>query len=536
MAPFLQELVVSPVTILVLVLSYIAYWRSKHRLLLPVDWPLVGLLPSLVANLRNLHDYVTAVLAASGQSFAANAPAATNMRLFITCDPDNVRHIFTANHENYPKGHEFAEIFDVMAGSFFTMDGEPSRRPRAEQSILGDPRVVASMVSSCHDKVRGGLVPLLASMASRRTPVEVQDLATRLMFDVTAMAVFGVDPGCLSPDMPSMRVSAGMDTIMEVGLFRHTVPACWKAMRRLKVGPERKLAAAHAVLHGFVTEMMEKAKKYRHGHGDDEAEEKRAAAAPPPSAVDILSSYINDPDYNADGHLLRTMLITYMVAGPDTVGTTLSWFFYNLAMNPHVVSAIRHELAPIASRNKAAATSTAATTNGDHHTAVMFSPEDTKPLVYLQAALFETLRLYPPGPIERKTVVADDVMPRGHEVRAGDAVLISLYAMGRMEALWGKDWREYRPERWLTVSVSGDGGGRKKQLRYVPSHKFLAFNSGPRMCHGKHIAVAQMKTVAAAVVWNFDVEVVGGQAVEPKLSCLLQMKNGLVVKVKRRAV
>lgn len=291
---------------------------------------------------------------------------------------------------------------------------------------------------------------------------------------------------------------------MEVGLFRHTVPpSCWKAMRRLKIGPERKLAAAHAALHVFVSEMMEKARKQE--------------AAPSSMSMDVLSSYINDPDYVG---LLHSILITYMVAGRDTVGTTLPWFFYNLAMNPRVVSGIREELA------HNIATSTC---NGDG-VPVMFSPEDTKSLVYLHAALFETLRLYPPGWIERKTVVADDVMPSGHEVRAGDAVLISIYSMGRMESLWGEDCRVYRPERWLYDSR----GGRK--MRHVPSHKFLSFNSGPRMCPGKNIAVMQMKIIAAAVVWNFDLEVVEGQAVVPKLSCLLQMKNGVMVKVKKRAV
>ncbi|EEE68351.1 hypothetical protein OsJ_26654 [Oryza sativa Japonica Group] len=486
LTPSLQDLVSS--LMILLVLLYISYWRSKYQSLFPVDWPIVGLLPTLVANLHRLHDKITEYLAASGHSFTGNGPAASNMRLFVTCDPDNVRHIFTTNHDNYPKGHEFAEIFDIMAGAFFTMDGDLYRRQRAKtHSILSDPRMVASMASSCVDKVRDGLLPLLTSMASTRTPFELQDLATRLMFDVTAMTVFGVDPGRLSPDMPSMHVSAAMDTIMEVGLFRHTVPpSCWKAMRRLKIGPERKLAAAHAALH-------------RHLH-----------------VMDVISSYINDPDYN---DLLHSKLISYMVAGRDTVGTTLPWFFYNLAMNPRVVSGIRDELAPIAT----------STCNGDG-APVMFSPDDTKPLVYLQAALFETLRLYPPGAIERKTVAADDVMPSGHEVRAGDAVLISIYSMGRMESLWGEDCRVYRPERWLYDSR----GGRK--MRHVPSHKFLSFNSGPRMCPGKNIAVMQMKIIAAAVVWNFDLEVVEGQAVVPKLSCLLQMKNGVMVKVKKRAV
>ncbi|EMS53084.1 Cytochrome P450 86B1 [Triticum urartu] len=117
-------------------------------------------------------------------------------------------------------------------------------------------------------------------------------------------------------------------------------------------------------------------------------------------------------------------------------------------------------------------------------------------------------------------------MPSGHEVKAGDTILISLHSMGRMEDLWGKDCLDYNPNRWL----SKDGN----TLRYVPSHKFLAFNSGSRICPGKEIAVMQMKTVVATVLWNFDVEVVEGQIIQPKPSCILQMKNGFIVKLRKR--
>ncbi|XP_006659981.3 noroxomaritidine synthase 2-like [Oryza brachyantha] len=521
LTPFLQQLLIISSLMIMSLFFYlcITYCRSKNHLI-PMDWPILGMLPSLVANLHSLHDYLTAVLAASGQSFVANGPAATGMRFFITCDAANVRHIFSSNHGNYPKGSELGEIFDVVAGSIFTVDGEPALRQRAKfKSILANPRMVAGMASCCLGKVRGGLLPFLARKATAGTPFDMQGLIARFVFDVTAMPVFGVDPGLLRPDgMPDMHVSAAMDTVMEVALFRHIVPiSCWKTMRRHSIGPERNLAAAHAVLHRFIAEMLE-ARKAKETHGGDAGEQQDDQEAVP----DMLSSLINYPDYN-NADLLRAALINYMIAGRDTIGTTLPWFFYNVAVNPHVVSGIREELAPIVASGKASPA------NGDD-TTVTFSAEDTKPLVYLQAALLESLRLYPPGPIERKTVLTSDTMPSGDEVRAGDTVLVSLYSMGRMESLWGKDCREYRPERWL----SDDDGGRKKQLRYVPSHKFLAFNSGPRMCLGRDIAVAQMKTVAAAVVWNFDVEVVEGQAVEPKLSCLLQMKNGLMVKVKKR--
>jgi hypothetical protein len=56
------------------------------------------------------------------------------------------------------------------------------------------------------------------------------DLMTRLVFDLYATTVFGVDPARLSPDdMPPVHVADAMDTVMEVGLFRHLVPAfCWR--------------------------------------------------------------------------------------------------------------------------------------------------------------------------------------------------------------------------------------------------------------------------------------------------------------------
>lgn len=505
---FLPELLTSTLILsVVLIALYIRSKRSNNPLLLPIDWPIVGMLPSLVFNLQNYHEFVTFVLLSCGHSYKASAFGLGFF--FFTCDPANVRHIFTSNHTNYLKGREFAEIYDVMSGSFFTVDGESWRRQRAKiQSILSNPELLSLTAGCCRDKIDQGLVPFLIRMATAATPFDMTDLMSRFAFDVTATPIFGVDPGQLSSHMPPADVSVAMDTVMEVAFFRHIVPAsCWKVMRRLKLGPEGKLVTAHTVIRGFIAEMVERSKTGRvDGHKQDAN----------CGQVDILSHYLNDPYYNGD--LLRAKLITYMVAGRDTMSTTLSWLFYNLARTPRVASVIRDELSPIASRKKSDACS-----KGN---IIIFNPDETKALVYVHASLLETLRLYPPAPFQRKTVASSDVMPSGHEVNEGEVIIVSPYTMGRMKDVWGEDCREFRPERWLSED--------KGELRYVPSHKFLAFNSGPRMCLGKDIAMMQMKTVVATVVWNFDVEVLEGRAVEPKISALLQMKNGLMVKVKQR--
>jgi cytochrome P450 len=502
----LQKLLICTLALLVAVL-YTKSWRSRNRQSRPLDWPVVGVLPSIAGRIHNLNDQITVFLATYGCSVKAQGPIASGLRYFCTCDPANVRHIFTTNHANYPKGEEFAEIFDIYGGSIFTVDGELCRQQRAMfQSFVSNPRVIALMQRSSRDKVVNGLLPVMDGMASTRArPFDMQDLINRLIFDLTAIPIFCVDPGCLSTTMQSMHVAAAMDMVMEVGLLRHMVPvSCWKLMRRLNIGPEGKLAVAHKQLHGFVEEMLDKMKVRK--SDQDEV-----------TAVDIILSA--DPAYN-DGFLLSKTLLNYMVAGRDTVGTSLPWVFYHLAKNPGVVSAIRKELAPIATSSVAA--------GGTTDTMLFFEQEETKDLVYLQAALYESLRLHPPGPLERKKALADDLLPSGHQLQSGETVLISIYAMGRMESVWGKDCHEYMPERWL----SEDG----TKLRYVPSHKFVAFNSGPRMCLGKDIAITQMKTIVAAVIWNFEVEMVERQSIEPKLSCTLQMKNGLMMKVKKRGM
>ncbi|KAM0925435.1 hypothetical protein ACQ4PT_004184 [Festuca glaucescens] len=160
--------------------------------------------PSLLTNLHNLHDYLAVVLAGSGFSFRAHGPPGT-VRFFFTCDPENVRHIFTTNCPNYPNGAEFAAIFDIMDGALFTLDGEPWRRPRAKiQSVLSSPRLVARMAACCRDMLEKNLLPRFTDAASTGILFDMQELMARFMFDLTATTLIGVDPGLMSADMPHM--------------------------------------------------------------------------------------------------------------------------------------------------------------------------------------------------------------------------------------------------------------------------------------------------------------------------------------------
>ncbi|KAL6659996.1 hypothetical protein ACP70R_002118 [Stipagrostis hirtigluma subsp. patula] len=493
------------VPLLCLLFLYYRHLQSKKTSSFePTEWPLVGHLPGLAANIHHFHDWATGVVVGAGNNFEGRG-GRTGLRYFITCDPANVRHIFTSNFANYPKGDEFAVIFDVLGGGIFNADGESWRLQRVKaQMLMAAPRFRAFAARCSRDKVEASLLPFLAHAADAGGPCDLQDVFLRLTFDLTCALVFGVDPGCLAVDLPTVPFARAMDDALETLFLRHVIPMpFWKLMRRLEVGHERKMFAARRTIDSFVADTVAKrrADKLKDGIGD---------------SADLLSSFICHEDTSdGDDEFLRDTTVNLLLAGRDTTGAALSWFFYLLAKNPRVEHKLLDELAPIAARKVADA-------GGG---IVIFDASELGGLVYLHAALCECLRLYPPVPFEHKAVVADDVLPSGHEVKAGDKVLVFNYSMGRVESVWGKDCMEFMPERWVTE----DG-----KLRYEPSYKFIAFNAGPRTCLGKEMAFVQMKTVAAAVLWNFAVELVPGHAVEPKLSVILHMKNGLAVRVRRR--
>ncbi|ONK70830.1 uncharacterized protein A4U43_C04F1970 [Asparagus officinalis] len=462
------------------------YYKTTKKSQLPTNWPVVGMLPAIIANIGHLHEWVTEALKEAGCTFKFHGPWFLNMDFLVTCDPANVNHIFNVNFSNYPKGDEFIEIFDILGDGIFNADYDSWKIQRKRAHGAMSSNNFRGFVAKCsEDKVANALFPLMHKMAKEGCPVDLQDVFLRLTFDLTSKLVFGVDPGCLSEGFPTIPFARAMDDAMEALFFRHIVPPpWWKLMRWLNIGKERKLHDAWGVIDDFVAQNIEK-KKEGKIYGED-----------------LLTSYMEEDSKETNDKFLRDTTVNLMLAGRDTTGVALTWLFWLLANNPEVKSKILDELRE----------------NSNEKT------HDISKMVYLHAALCECLRLYPSVPFEHKGAVKTEDLPSG-KAKSHEKILFSTYSMGRMEGVWGEDCSEFKPERWIS---------EKGRLRHEPSYKFLSFNCGPRTCLGKDIAFTQMKIVAAAMISKFDVELVKGHVVEPKHSIILHMKDGLLVRVKER--
>lgn len=333
--------------------------------------------------------------------------------------------------------------------------------------------------------------------------VDLQDVFNRFTFDNICSIVLGNDPSCLSIDFPEVAIEKAFNQAEESIFYRHVVPRCvWKLQKWLQIGQEKKMTEACKTLDQFIHACIASKREDLSMYKENEKGE---------AHVDLLTSLMREEAH--EDKFLRDAVFNLFVAGRDTITSALTWFFWLVATNPLVEAKILQEM-----KDKFG-------TNIEKSSLGVLNVEEVKKLVYLHGAICESLRLFPPIPFERKQAIEADMLPSGHGVDPGTTMLFFMYAMGRLEEIWGEDCLEFKPERW----ISQKGG-----IVYVPSYKFIAFNAGPRTCLGKDLAFIQIKMVAAFILSNYRVQVVEGFVATPSLSIVLLMKDGLKVKITKR--
>ncbi|CAF2056257.1 unnamed protein product [Brassica napus] len=430
--------------------------RQKKHYGLPV-WPFLGMLPSLAFGLRgNIYEWLTDILSRQNGTFHFRGPCFSSLNSTITCDPRNVEHLLKNRFSAFPKGSYFRDnLRDLLGDGIFNADDETWQRQRKTASIEFHSAKFRQLTThSLYELVHKRLLPVLEASV-KTSSIDLQDVLLRLTFDNVCMIAFGVDPGCLGPDQPVIPFAKAFEDATEAAVCRFVMPTCvWKLMKCLNLGTEKMLKESIKGVDDFADEFIRTRKKEMSLEGEST---KRS---------DLLTVFMGLRDEKGGSFsdkFLRDICVNFILAGRDTSSVALSWFFWLLEMNPEVEEKIMVEMCKILRQRD---------DNGkgakvDYEP--VFGPEEIKKMNYLQAALSEALRLYPSVPVDHKEVQEDDVFPDGTILKKGEKVIYAIYAMGRMEAIWGKDCREFRPERWL----------RDGRFMSESAYKFTAFNGGP---------------------------------------------------------
>nr|GMC57083.1 cytochrome P450 CYP82D47-like [Ipomoea batatas] len=176
--------------------------------------------------------------------------------------------------------------------------------------------------------------------------------------------------------------------------------------------------------------------------------------------------------------IIKATCLNMLVAGSDGITETLTWALSLLLNNRAMLDKVQEELDIQVGRNK----------NVDE--------SDIKNLVFLQAVIKETLRLYPSGPINGlRSSLKDCTLSQGYHVPAGTRLMVNIWKIHHDENIWPEPY-EFRPERFLTTHKDIDVKGQHIEL--------IPFGSGRRSCPGIQLSLQTLHLCLATVLHCFD--------------------------------
>jgi len=198
---------------------------------------------------------------------------------------------------------------------------------------------------------------------------------------------------------------------------------------------------------------------------------------------------------------LRDELITIYLAGHETTANALTFTFYLLAKHPEVKSRVVNEVE-------------------SNWTGGNFNFESLNRLEYTTRVIKESMRLYPPAWGILREVGEDDEID-GWLLKKGDSVVLSPYAVQRLERYW-EEPEAFDPDRFLP-----------ERMASRPKYSYFPFGGGQRLCIGNNFAMMEMQVILALLCPRFDFILPENFKMELEPLVTLRPKNGLPVRLER---
>lgn len=404
---------------------------------------------------------------------------------YLVTDPDAVRRVLVTNAKGYGKRTlQYTTLSLVTGEGLLTADTEawrPQRRlvqPAFHHRTL---ELVAGHVRTATDR-------LVAAWAQRDgAVVDVDEAMMHLALEVVGRSLFGSD---LSGD--AARLADATLESLDIVVKKARTPLA----APLRVPTPTNLALRRAVRHldDAVDAMLAERAARPLPEGD-----------PPRDMLDLLLLAHDDDGSTLSRRQVRDQVVTFIVAGHETVASALTWAWHLLAENPDALARLRAEVDAVSPGGSP-------------------SYADVPRLPYAAAVMDETLRLFPPAwLVTRRAREADELA--GVELAEGALVIVSPWLVHRHPSAW-PDPERFDPARFLDAD-----GARRRDLAAEPA--YLPFGAGPRLCIGRDMALLEGVLVLAGLVSRVELRSVGPA---PRAMPLVTIRpeGGLPMRVRRR--
>nr|XP_031840935.1 cytochrome P450 6k1-like [Nomia melanderi] len=191
--------------------------------------------------------------------------------------------------------------------------------------------------------------------------------------------------------------------------------------------------------------------------------------------IELRNNKQQDNEFKMEGDVLVSQAAIFFVAGRDSSVTTMCFTLYELARNPDIQKRVRDEIFETM-KNQG------------------LTYESVQDMKYMNQAMSEALRLYPPAPLLDRVATTDYKIPGTDIVlEKGTPVYVCLYALHRDPRFFANP-DTYDPDRF-----SDENKSNIKPFTYMP------FGEGPRACVGMRLGMLQSMMAVITILKDYEV-------------------------------
>jgi cytochrome P450 len=374
--------------------------------------------------------------------------------------PDAVQHVLQTNNRNYGKRTIQYDTLSIITGrGLLTNDGDSwLRRRRLTQPAFHHQRLIAvgEEVAAAADRLDAQW-----QQVPNGAVVDVDAAMMRTALEVVGHSLFTTDFAA-DADRLIAAVLTGLDLVVARASTPH-LPMSVPTPGNLR------MRRAVRTLDEAVSPLIAARRRRSDGPGDD-----------------LLGAYLSAGGAEADGDRLtdaeiRDEVVTLIVAGHETVASSLTWTWHLLGQHPEIADAVAAEAAGVLGGRSATAA-------------------DVSGLDLTRRVIDESMRLYPPAWVISRRALGDDVIA-GTAIPAGTMLILSPFLTQHDARFW-PDPEAFDPQRWCPEQTAG-----RHRLAYFP------FGAGPTLCIGRDFALLESVLLLATLAQHYRIAPVPGRTV-----------------------
>jgi cytochrome P450 len=318
------------------------------------------------------------------------------------------------------------------------------------------------------------------TLAARGEPLDIDSEMMRLTLEIVGTALFGVD---LSDDADALSRAtlATLDHVARRARFPLAPP-------RVPTPGNRRFVAAVRTLDDAIFALIRERRHALDAHDD--------------LLAMLMAAEDTDTGERMTDSQLRDEIITFLIAGHETVASALVWAWYLLSVHPAVERTLHAELASALSGSAP-------------------TMDDLARMPYTAMVVDETLRLYPPSWISTRRAIHADAIA-GRRIPANALVVMSPYVTHRRADCWPNP-EGFDPERF-----------RPKEAMTRPRFAYFPFGGGPHLCIGNTFALVEAQLIVATIARRYRLALIPGQRIEVAPLVTLRPKYGMQMALERR--